>query len=330
VKFDKTGRATGDFNALIVGFGRIGQEVLRALVMNGQFEGGHFRAAVFATDLPSVSGEFFADYGTMLKQYDITFHQADARSEAMYRYLQQEGSQLNYVAVCAGDKANREISEELHRYFQRMGREVPIYQCSYGGVLAEHEGKLLKLYDPEVLSMETTDRMAMAVNQVYCGENGKTALENWMDCSYFSRMSSRASADFLPAMLCAAGTTEAEVLQGNWQLTDLQKENLSRTEHLRWCAFHYCMGFSPMDAEEFTLRAAQYRREMEQNGKSSVRVSRDLEKRRHACLVSWDELDELSRKENAATGKNLDYKAMDLENVQNVPASLRIAAGRDR
>ena len=46
MNFDENGRASGDFEAMVIGFGQVGQNVLRHLVMNGQFEGSHFRAAV--------------------------------------------------------------------------------------------------------------------------------------------------------------------------------------------------------------------------------------------------------------------------------------------
>ena len=45
---------------------------------------------------------------------------------------------------------------------------------------------------------------------------------------------------------------------------------------------------------------------------------KDVEHKRHGCLVPWDDLDELSDFENSYTGKNVDYKQMDRENVKAV------------
>ena len=44
--------------------------------------------------------------------------------------------------------------------------------------------------------------------------------------------------------------------------------------------------------------------------------------RTHACLVPWEELDALSARENAITGDQVDYKAMDRNNVLALPEIL--------
>ena len=42
-------------------------------------------------------------------------------------------------------------------------------------------------------------------------------------------------------------------------------------------------------------------------------------------MIPWDDLDALSVAENGYTGKNLDYKAMDRNNVLAMPQILAIA-----
>jgi hypothetical protein len=168
--------------------------------------------------------------------------------------------------------------------------------------------------------------MAMVINHFYMGSSGTTPVKDWMNCDFFSRMSSRASADFVDAMLRMTGKTEQDVLESGWNLTDVQLENLSITEHLRWCAFHFCMGFHPMSREEFDCRAAEYLLQKEKTGKPSVRIGKNMDGRTHACLIPWEELDDLSARENAITGKNVDYKAMDRNNVLAVPQMLKIRA----
>ena len=136
-------------------------------------------------------------------------------------------------------------------------------------------------------------------------------------------MSSRASADFMPAMLYAVGKTEEEVVENGLNLTPEQRQTLGMTEHLRWCAFHYVMGYRPMSAETFEKRAAEYLRQKQETGTSQVRITKNAAEREHACLIPWDELDELSRRENEITGKNLDYKEMDIQNVLAIEKLLR-------
>ena len=84
VSFGPDGRAQEDFECAIVGFGRLGQAVLKQLVMNGQFVGGSFHATVFALDYEAESGYLFHDCPGLLNHYDITCVSADGRSAAFY------------------------------------------------------------------------------------------------------------------------------------------------------------------------------------------------------------------------------------------------------
>jgi len=332
IAFDKDGKAVEDFEALVVGFGQVGQAVLRHLVMYGQFEGSHFKLAVFAPDCQQVNGFLIGSCRELTKQYDITFHPYDARSWEMYRYLSERRKSLKYVVVCTGNaKLNQEIADELGRFLARFRCGAAVYQCSCQGLLVRPDPdsfpKQMAVYTPQVLCPGQMDRMAAALNQRYCAGNGRNAWENWAECDYFSRSSSRASADFIPSMLYTLGKTEKEAMEGDWELTGAQLENLARTEHLRWCAFHYVMGYEPMERAVFEDRCARYQQEMEQTGRSAVRVGKDAARRLHACLIPWEELDALSQAENAVTGKNVDYKQLDKNNVLAVPQVLR--AGRE-
>lgn len=325
--FDENGRATEDFEALIIGFGHVGQSVLRQLVMNGQFEGSNFRAAVFSPDCHAVRGHFSRSFAQVLNHYDISFHAFDARSEQLYDYLAERGERLKYLTICAGsDKLNLEIAEDITDYLQNMRLNIPVFQCSHRGVkyfnAPDKEGKLHSLYRPEVLSMKKMDKLAMLVNDRYQSDREKTPWQHWLNCDYFSRMSCRATADFIPAMLRMAGKTAQQVREEGWELTREQLENMSRTEHLRWCAFHFCMGFAPMTAEEYDAREAKYLQQVAA-GEKPLRVGKNMQDRTHACLIGWEELDALSQRESRLTGKELDYKAMDADNVRLIPELLQ-------
>ncbi|MBR4667473.1 MAG: hypothetical protein IKO76_01800, partial [Butyrivibrio sp.] len=89
-------------------------------------------------------------------------------------------------------------------------------------------------------------------------------------------------------------------------------ENLAKSEHHRWCAFHYSMGYSCMSDEVREKRAEMYKQD------KSVRVTKDPQNKLHACLIPWDDLDELSDYENALTGRNVDYKQSDRDNIITV------------
>lgn len=313
VAFDQDGRAAEDFEALIVGFGQVGQAVLKALVMNGQFEGSRFALTVFAPDYCQVNGRLLASCSALIRQYPIDFQPYDARSEEAYRFLVRHRERLKYVVIAVGDgRLGREIAGELTGFLERVGAKCAVYQCFAGGVRFQRSLGLppeeTSIYTPEILCTGELDRTAMILNHRYCRGNGLSPRENWDRCDYFSRVSSRASADFIPALRYAAGLAGQEPSEG-WKPSPALLENLSRTEHLRWCAFHYAMGYETMPPEEFARRCERYR-----EGKK-LRLTKDPGRRFHACLVPWEELDDLSAAENAVTGGTVDYKDLDRRNV---------------
>jgi len=327
VTFDETGSANDDFEAVIVGFGQLGQAVLKQLVMNSQFPGSTFRAAVFSPDCQNVNGYFSSGLKQIVSHYDISFHPYDARSAQMYDYLAQRGKRVKYAAICTGSpRMNQEIADELTSYFRDHGIYVPVHQCSYQGIRVYDSDltytAFYPLYDPEILSLQKLDSMAMVINHYYTGNTDLSPRETWMHCDYFSRTSCRASADAMPAMLRAAGKNAQQVLEEGWALTPEQLENLSIMEHKRWCAFHFCMGFAAMTAEEFETRAAEYRRQKEE-GTPTIRVAKNMTGRTHACLVDWNDLDELSRRELELTGRAVNYKELDADNVRIIPTLLK-------
>lgn len=330
MEFDENGVAQGDFEVLVIGFGKLGQAVLRSLVMNGQFVGSNFRADIFAPDHKQVSGYFLNSCPEVLKQYNIVFHDHDGRSEALYEHLSTHLTSLRYIALCTGsEELNREIEEELRDFLSRKGVHIPIHQCSRRGIqtvdpqTVETVGHAL--YNPDVLDVNKIDAIAMLVNQVYQGDNSKGALADWMDCDYFSRMSCRAFADFTPAVLRAAGKGQEEAIQGQWSFSETHLENLSRMEHDRWCAFHYCMGFSPMSDEEYARRTDVYLQQKRAQ-QPLIRVGKNMAGRTHACLIPWEALDDLSQRETKLTGKAVDHKQSDTNNILILPQLL--ASGR--
>jgi hypothetical protein len=83
------------------------------------------------------------------------------------------------------------------------------------------------------------------------------------------------------------------------------------------------MGFSAMDDKEFSERAEIYRQQKTQTGNATIRVGKNMLARTHACLIPWEALDSLSAKESAITGKPIDYKAMDTDNIMAIPQLLQ-------
>ena len=335
ISFNDRCCANENFEALIIGFGQLGQVVLRKLIMNGQFAGSTFRADIFAPDAQEQDGYFCNTYPGIFDNYQLHFHNHDGRSRQLYDHMNQRIAHLRYIVVCTGEpQMDEKIAAELRAFVKQKEKNIPVYQCSHQSVKTIHADTLeteeYEIYHPDVLDSEKLDKMAMTINQHYQGENSKGAVEDWMACDYFSRMSNRAFADFLDAVLCATGKTEEDALGDNWSFSPVQLEHLGQMEHARWCAFHLCMGFIPMSKEEYEARTGIYLEQKRTTGKGSIRVGKNLDAKTHACLIPWDDLDELSAKENALTGGKVDYKQMDINNVMLLPKLFRIRNEKDK
>ena len=329
--FNEDGSAQGDFDAVVVGFGKTGRTVLRYLIRNAQFVGSHFRAAVFSPNAQDENGYFCNSNPGLVEAYDIQFCNTDAKSRDFYSYLRSHAATIRYVVVCTGSLArDNELVCEISAFLAQLGCDAAVCLCSGRGISwCARPGEPMQyrnVCSAGVIGSDTCDRMAMMLNYSYVNDKNITPQQAWAGCDYFSRESSRASADFIRAFLRITGTTEDALGADSWQNKSPELlENLGITEHLRWCAFHYSMGFVGMPEEILRARGQRYQSEVADKGSSKLRITKDLSHRMHACLCSWEDLEKLSRIEESFTGKYIDYKDMDIRNVLALPNVLRAA-----
>ena len=282
-----------------------------------------------------VVGDWAEKYPESVKALHEAGHEVMSHSAHHAHFSMMSASEIaadlreanRLIAVCTGDaKINREISDNLMLFLKRRRAEnICVVRCGENAArYQERVGSPIlseNIYTRAFLSAEDADRRAILLNAVY-DHSERSDWEKWVACDSFSKMSSRASADFVPAFLRAAGVTREELLSGDWQPERELLRNLGETEHLRWNAFHYAMGYSTMSAEEFEANARTWVR-CKAEGRPCPKIAKNSEKRTHACLVSWEELNELSRRENALTGRDVDYQQMDIDNVLTLPKLLR-------
>lgn len=332
ISFDGQGRAEEDFRAVILGYGRMGRAMLSQLVCNGQFYGSHFRADIFDPDPQNgfLHGQRLTEF------YDIRFHPEGGKADGFYRFLEQEHESIRCVVLCTGNADdNREIAEDLAGWYalHPEWRRPVILQASRGCYYGLDEDGSFKactnIYNGDILDIEKIDAMAMQIHHMYTG-SAQNASADWKNCDYFSRMSSRASADFYPAVLRAAGRTAGDVLSGSWPPDEETLENLAVTEHMRWCAFHHVCGFVPMPQEIWEQRARACTELKQSSPGEKYSIGKDVKNRLHACLVPWEELDALSDRENAVTGGSVNYKQMDRNNVLAVSDVLRAMSAAEK
>ena len=67
-----------------------------------------------------------------------------------------------------------------------------------------------------------------------------------------------------------------------------QLENLLHIEHLRWNAFHFVNGWTKFTNQEMEQLSKS------KNNKSVYGDRKDIKRKKHACLVSWEELINIS------------------------------------
>ena len=323
INFDENGRATEDMDVLIVGFGHIGHEVLRKVIANGQFEGSSFHATIYDPNFEHRTGFLMSQYPNMFANYDIDFEPQGGRGNKIFHFLQENASKLKYIVVCIEDRDTaRDIAVHIADRLQTMGYPQNVYTCDsksvrcYSQYVKECETHWI--YDSELIYSDEFDKYAMELNHRYSG--GNDMYEDWKRCDYFGRMSSRASVDYLMPLIRRI----SRQMKTN-SLTQEQRENLARSEHLRWCAFHYTFGFDVMGKEEFVQRIKTRQNELREYGSSSIKVTKDSKKMTHVCLVDWDELDEISEIENALTQGHKNYKDSDRMNVDMVMELLGVS-----
>jgi hypothetical protein len=245
--------------------------------------------------------------------------------------LDELAPRLKYIVVALGcDWEIYNTTADLERYFTRMrniqGPQLSVNICtaSYvaktGGNIRFVDSKQ-ELYTGEILLRHNLDKVAGLVNLNYVENVDRKKADpvaEWNKLGYFSRESCRASADFIPAMLGMAGlSTEdaanAEVFEKQIPRGSALLESLAITEHLRWNAFHFAMGYTAMSIEEVRCRDAE----------GIKPIQKDTVKLSHACLILWDDLDLLSAVVSELTGKEVDYKEYDRVNIYQISKTLR-------
>ncbi len=332
VRFGRDAAAAENFEALVIGFGRTGQAVLRQLIMNGQFAGSRFHALVIAKDYSQQAGHFVSRYSALLEHTAVDVREDNARSLSVYAYLKQYIHDLNYLVICTGDeRENAEIAAEYRDFLRENGGHARVICCSPDSIesYSEESGlpERVSIYSAGILDGSRLDERARQINHQYHIAEGRSPEEDWATCDYFSRLSCRASADYLPAFIKASGLTEDALKKDGWPQNPALLAHLGEMEHLRWCAFHFCMGYRPMTDKDFAERAGRFVREKEETGSSRLRVAKDSDKKRHACLIPWKDLPALDKKEKALTGRDVNYQQLDLDNVLLIPQLLREGRG---
>lgn len=179
----------------------------------------------------------------------------------------------------------------------------------WAGKEAVYFGMYEEIFTEEMMIHEKLDRMAAAVHmyyQIYYGASEEQARESWHSAKIFEKESSRSLALHLPSKLYSMGyrMEEGGDTSGFSQYLKQHEtlvKNLAFGEHLRWETFFFARGWTAFGAEL-------------PDGKN-----KDLERKRHACLVPWEELKKVGEK------YQVDYQYLDEHFIRNMDKIVSLA-----
>ena len=358
------GKASRNFNVMILGFSDVGQSVFLRLMMNGQFVGSKMQAIIVDKEMDNLFSCFQYRIPALAHSCKVEPRNFDVQCDEFYKLLKQN-KELDYVVIALGDDdLNKQMARDIVRHYEQEETLVHPYIAVYeenGGLHRDSvEDKVFtfgcreEIYKESVILREEVDRMGKVVHQVY--DSAMDEKTPWHKLEWFYQESSRAAASYIPTMLHLAGLTEEDALTADSLANESDlKEVLARTEKLRWDAFHVAMGYRRM-----SIQLMNQRYEMSKNFKRPKDIERpeisgnpenpekpgtskgskgclefarkDSKARLHACLVVWDELDEVSkayRKLAQEAGdireQSRDFKDNDRKIVENIPRFLRAA-----
>lgn len=318
----ESAKALSGFTIFIAGLGSVGIEVLRKSIYLGQFEGGDYRAIITDGEMNKKKGYLFNKYPGLKNNYKIENYEAMPGSEEFYQTLGNNINTINYIVIALGnDKLNIEAAIEIQRLVNR-------YRTDKNPIIAVHIkdnedyehleksallpdvrffGRCSDIFTENIIVNEIMDSMARKMNALYNRLYNVEPADNWRDLDVFTKESNRSAASNITTKLRLLNlemrekTDEENRTPVNLSeyLTGERFENLSKQEHLRWNAFHFASGWVTWI--------------LDQTG--DAQKAKDIKNRRHACLVSWEELEEVTQRFNQVPS----YQQLDRQQVKNIP-----------
>ncbi len=318
----KSAAALSGFTIFIAGFGSVGMELLRKSIYLGQFIGGGYSAIITDGEMPKKRGFLFNKFPGLKNNYYIETYEAVPGSEEFYQALESNINTINYIVVALdNDKLNIETAIEIQRLVNRSQADKnPIiavhitnnedYEYLEKSMLlpdVRFFGRCSDIFTENIIINEIMDSMARKMNALFNNLYNIEPADNWRDLDVFTKESNRSAASNIATKLRLLNlemrekTDEKDKPTVNLSeyLTGERLENLSKQEHLRWNAFHFASGWVTW--------------QLNQTGKA--KKAKDLINRRHACLVSWEELEEVTLRFNQIPS----YQQLDREQVKNIP-----------
>lgn len=324
------------FKVIILGFGPLGQQVFKKLLCNGQFEGSRFEAVIIDRNIHNITGQFKTRYPGIFTHYNIIIGECEVFSDRFYEILSQHILDSRYIAICLDDdNINLKVAADIEMIINRQLTDQEYIQERIIAVNIRNKehvfesdliplqeeyilfGQYEQILTDEVLINDEMDTIAVQCHIMYSEESESDI--PWTQVSLFDKQSNRAIAAFIPAFLKIMGFRLVDTTNQGVNLVSKEeyfthlnehpilKENLGRTEHKRWCAFHFSEGWDRLPIEHI---------------RPEDKGHKDEKRRLHACLVEWEGLETVSKEVSKVINKEINFQSYDLKYIVGIPEVL--------
>jgi len=291
--------ATQDFTPLLIGFGRIGQSVLRKLVEMGCFVGNNFRALVIDEKMNQLFGRFDNRFPGLAKNYKIEFVHQSIGEKSLYERLIQQPEFLKYIVISLGnDELNVLLALELKRLALRLNKPYKIFvhindKNIYNNLFEEGEdekliafGRICNLFSFADVIDNSILKKAQKIHEIYTKHSDEDRKQkDWEKLDRMKQLSNISVMEHLPTKNALLGMSNEKIASFESEASFLKelgkerRENLAVCEHLRWNAHYYANGWDTLPIDEINKDS-----------------NKDYKRRLHGCLVSWEALDEVGKR----------------------------------
>ena len=312
-----TATALSDFNVLILGFGQIGTFALRYLIEQGQFVCSTFHATVIDHMIECKEDLFINKYPGV-KSYQVEYEKAEVNSKKYFELLKNKIDSLKYVVVSLGDdRLNIKVAVELYEFSLRHAKApVDLFVNVYNIKNYDYIKKTIciadkihlfgghnEIFREDIIVNEICSHTAKKIHEHYNKDKAEIDKEKWQELSMIKKMTNLSAAVHIYTKLKLAGLTVADVnkleIKKDFEklLGPERMACLAEGEHLHWNATLFTNGWETWNLSEIN---------------DDQSCNKDEIRKKHACLVSWDELEKVSKYFRE------DYKLYDMYNVGNI------------
>lgn len=305
--FPEKGKIKGNFKILLLGFGDLGEAILRETVCDGQFlhTDGSDSFSMDVIDYAPQSFNLFAvRCPEAVKQYHISFYEKDVYSSDFYKFMEDRIASYNRVIVAFYDRTlSMDIAAQIVELAKISGTDLQSKMFvnlpdapadMKNSVFPEFTafGSLQECYSEGIIIDEELDRNARKINSSY-----NKGIDNWSKLNLFAKDSNRSCAAGLYNLCRLMGMTDPEKMFNPNALEHVLANGLldvyAETEHLRWNAFHFVRGIRKWDISGVTEKIVK---------------ANDIKAHlRHAALVDFNDLPLIDEK----IGKGSNLKSND-------------------